>query len=226
MTLYPSALETPPEVVALSEAKGVARRFVLVALAIVACALWLDPHAAASRLFLQRLPGLDVLMQAVRPFGKLETLTPILLLGYLIARRRSRPLARNWLQATLAALIISGLLAVAIKVAVRRERPFVASGCVAVGTTVQAITSGKSMSFPSGDATSAFAAAWILAGFVPAASVPAFVLASLVALSRVYFGCHYFSDIVAGGLLGCLTSAYLLNRRRRHRFALREPGSP
>jgi undecaprenyl-diphosphatase len=57
-------------------------------------------------------------------------------------------------------------------------------------------------SFPSGHATTAFAAAVLLALWYPRWS-PAWIgLAALVSLSRVLLGSHFPSDVLAGALLG------------------------
>lgn len=57
-------------------------------------------------------------------------------------------------------------------------------------------------SFPSGHAFLAFAVAVILSSKEPNSRFLFYFLASLAALSRVYLGVHYPSDIVIGSLLG------------------------
>ena len=57
-------------------------------------------------------------------------------------------------------------------------------------------------SFPSGHATVAFACATTLALAVPRLRVPLYVLATLIAFSRVYVGVHYPLDVLAGAVLG------------------------
>jgi undecaprenyl-diphosphatase len=57
-------------------------------------------------------------------------------------------------------------------------------------------------SFPSGHAATSFACAVVLAGAAPRLRWPLFVLAALVAWSRVYVGVHYPLDVVAGAALG------------------------
>ena len=59
-----------------------------------------------------------------------------------------------------------------------------------------------SASFPSGHASTAFAAAVALSVLVPRWRVPALALAAVVAFSRVYLGVHFWLDVIAGALLG------------------------
>jgi undecaprenyl-diphosphatase len=65
-------------------------------------------------------------------------------------------------------------------------------------------------SFPSGHASSSFACAVVLSRFAPRLTIPLFVLAGLIALSRVYVGVHYPLDILAGAVLGTLLATALL----------------
>ncbi|WP_217921383.1 phosphatase PAP2 family protein [Miltoncostaea oceani] len=70
-------------------------------------------------------------------------------------------------------------------------------------------------SFPSGHATSAFAAAGIVAALHPSLRAPALALASLVAVSRVYLGVHHPVDITAGALLGLLIAVVVIVTSQR-----------
>ncbi len=73
----------------------------------------------------------------------------------------------------------------------------------------------SSPSFPSGHATTAFAAAAALAVLVPRLRWPAMGLAALVALSRVYLGVHFVLDILAGAVLGTLIGVAIALAARR-----------
>jgi undecaprenyl-diphosphatase len=70
-------------------------------------------------------------------------------------------------------------------------------------------------SFPSGHAATSFACATVLSAYAPRYRVPFFALATLIALSRIYNGMHYPTDVLAGAVLGVLTALLLLARVRR-----------
>lgn len=67
-----------------------------------------------------------------------------------------------------------------------------------------------SASFPSGHATTAFAAATAIAVAQPALRVWVLGVAAIVAVSRVYVGVHYLGDVLAGALLGAAIGAAIV----------------
>lgn len=76
-----------------------------------------------------------------------------------------------------------------------------------------------SFSFPSGHASTSFAMASILAYFFRRGAIPAFIIAVLVAYSRIYVGVHYPSDVLGGAYLGVVTGGCIIavhNRAARY----------
>lgn len=65
-------------------------------------------------------------------------------------------------------------------------------------------------SFPSGHAATSFACAATLARFAPRrVAIVLYVLAALIAYSRVYVGVHYPLDVIAGAVLGLVIATAL-----------------
>jgi undecaprenyl-diphosphatase len=67
-------------------------------------------------------------------------------------------------------------------------------------------------SFPSGHAATAAAGALAFARIWPAAAIPAWTLAGVIAISRVALGVHFPADILAGFLLGALLARFVCAR--------------
>ncbi len=90
-------------------------------------------------------------------------------------------------------VVTAYLTNIAVKYLIRRRRP-VLEGLPPLSTTV------TSLSYPSAHSTTSFAAARVLSRALPAA--PIYACAGAMALSRVYAGVHYPTDVAAGALLG------------------------
>lgn len=101
--------------------------------------------------------------------------------------------------------VAADLLAEAGKLAVHRHRPF----------ETQIGPPSSAHSFPSGHTATSFASATVLSILAPRWRVPFFVLAALIAFSRLYDGMHYPTDVLAGAVVGVATALLLLAASRR-----------
>ncbi|PIY68809.1 phosphatase PAP2 family protein [Candidatus Roizmanbacteria bacterium CG_4_10_14_0_8_um_filter_39_9] len=90
-----------------------------------------------------------------------------------------------------------------LKNMVGRTRPFLEYG-------MQQKFCPSDFSFPSGHATSAFAAATILSAYDKKRAWIYYAGAVLISYSRIYLYCHYLLDVVAGALIGYLISSLVL----------------
>lgn len=167
-----------------------------------------DEEELVRALAEQHTSALTVIARAVTWAGSLWLLVPLVLACCVLLVRVGLPR-----QAAAVALSLAGasLISDLVKVLVGRPRPPVEH--------LQAVTGA---SFPSGHSTqaSAFWFSLVLAmratGVAPTRMRRAAVLAALivlaVALSRVYLGVHYPSDVIAGVLLGVGWAVYIAAR--------------
>jgi len=103
---------------------------------------------------------------------------------------------------------------VVVKNIVRRPRPFFAKQQISTNfnkfLSISNATCPRDFSFPSGHSASAFSAACILSFFDKKRRRWYYLIASLIAYSRIYLGCHYFFDVLTGAFLGYLISKLFL----------------
>lgn len=105
----------------------------------------------------------------------------------------------------LAIILSLTLVELGLKNIIKRQRPeFLLLETIIVGKTID------SFSFPSGHATVAFAAFFVLSSFHKKWKWFCFSLALLISFSRIYLGRHYPSDVLIGGVLGILIGFFSL----------------
>lgn len=96
------------------------------------------------------------------------------------------------------ALIVTSVVVVIVKRAVRRRRP---------ALDIQVSVPPDRFSFPSGHTAAAFAVAVAMAAVHPWLLPPLLLLAIVVGYGRMYLGVHYPLDVGAGAAVGLLTGS-------------------
>lgn len=141
-------------------------------------------------------PALDLVMPLITVLGSGEFIFALSMILLFAVRKKEKKVAGLLL---LAGLTLSYYFVYFFKNWIARPRPpFVFADVHIVGTVE------KSSSFPSGHAAVAFMAAVILSRYYRHALALFFGLAGLVALSRVYLGMHFVTDVVSGAALGSI----------------------
>jgi len=105
-------------------------------------------------------------------------------------------------------MMSSWLIEAAVKNSVQRPRP------IGVYDVVREAASG--FSYPSGHAVRAFLGSYVLSSFRKELALPLFLVAGGVALSRIYLGVHYPTDVIGGALLGTLIGMLFANQVGRY----------
>lgn len=100
----------------------------------------------------------------------------------------------------LATLTISQVIVHSLKLIMSRERPYkILDKLNTFGINL------KDYSFPSGHTTAAFSMATTIAMNIPKLTIIVFTLGIIVAISRIYLGVHYPTDVAAGIIIGLVT---------------------
>jgi hypothetical protein len=137
------------------------------------------------------------LERPIRRFSSLGEHAAVWLAIGLAGAAADRSRRAHWLRAT-RSVVFAYALNTVLKTVVRRKRPHMENWPALIATPT-------ALSFPSAHASSSFAAARAFSSLVPAE--PLYAGAAAMALSRVYLGVHYPSDIAAGALLGTLVGS-------------------
>lgn len=159
-------------------------------------------------LFIQeylRFPWLTEIMKFITSLGN-GGMIWIVLTAILLCTKRYRKTGIAAAVALLIGYLVTNLL---LKNLFGRIRPY-----DAVAGLQALVGPMRDSSFPSGHTTSSIAAGFVmLKGLPRSLGISAFVLAVLIALSRLYLGVHYPTDVLVGalvGLFGAFSAKYVV----------------
>lgn len=143
-------------------------------------------------------PGWDLVFLIITYAGSVFLWVFVTLVFWL---KRKRKLATLMI----CALVIDTILTVVLKNLFLRPRPF------ETYPDANILDAETGFSFPSGHSERAFSAATIIGSFYTKARIPLFILAILVAFSRIYLGVHYPLDVIYGAFNGVLVGILCLS---------------
>lgn len=125
---------------------------------------------------------------------------------------------RKWILPLWFTLGLSVIVSFLLKFSVQRPRPF-QLGIVSIMPVLEKSSHLIwNFSFPSFQAMLAFCAVPILSKEFPKFKYVWIVFASFMAFSRVYFGLHFLSDVIAGGLIGYLLGWFVVKTEKENKF--------
>ena len=146
--------------------------------------------------FFQRLqrPWLDYFLAWPTRLGETKIALGFLTLGFLIFGKKK---CSTSIPAAVVAVLTADWLSLILKDFFHRPRPHIYWEHVNV-----IFRKPWNDAFPSGHTAVIFAAAFVLSNYYPKQARWAYVVAAWVAITRVYVGAHYPTDLVGGAVLG------------------------
>ena len=111
---------------------------------------------------------------------------------------------RKWIFPLWASLGLSAVISLILKITIHRLRPFQIGIVQLLPSLQEASFSTWNFSFPSFQTMLAFSAIPILSEQFPKLKKFWIAFAVLVGFSRLYFGIHFVSDVLVGGVIGYL----------------------
>jgi undecaprenyl-diphosphatase len=113
-------------------------------------------------------------------------------------------------------LLTDQLSASFLKPIIGRPRPCHPASGIGIGEINLLVSCGAGYAMPSAHAANAFGQAILFGLIARPTRFYILGLASLIAISRVFVGVHYPSDVVAGALLGTVIAVFIVSLFRRY----------
>lgn len=143
----------------------------------------------------------DKIMPWITSLGNGGTIWIVIIALLLLSKKYRRVGILAAISLALVTLFGEGIL----KNIVQRPRPFTEIKYIKL-----LISKPGTYSFPSGHAASSFAVAYVIGKKIKPLKITAYILAILIAYSRLYLFVHYPTDIIGGIVLGVLTASLIL----------------
>ncbi|MDD5699716.1 MAG: phosphatase PAP2 family protein [Candidatus Nanoarchaeia archaeon] len=170
-------------------------------------------NAIVNAVELLRNPYLDEFFLGIT-FVSSEIIIAFLLTSLFLWKEHKR----KWILPLWLTLGITAVVSFVLKFLIQRARPF-QSGLVSLLPALQSASYAIwNFSFPSFQAALGFCAIPVLSKEFPKLKYFWIGFAVLIAFSRLYFGLHFLSDVIFGGLIGYLAGFVIVKAENRTKF--------
>lgn len=159
-----------------------------------------------------RNPVLDNLFLRIG-FLSSEVIIFIILTGLFLQKDK-----RGWVIPLWVSLAFSAAVSFIMKISIQRQRPYQLDIVPVLQSLEKASHLIWNFSFPSSHAMIAFCVVPILSKKFPKLKYIWITFALLIAFSRIYFGVHFLSDVIAGGVLGYLIGILIVRLEEENKF--------
>lgn len=144
-----------------------------------------------------RNPFFDMLFYHITNLGGAISLISLTLILIIFGKGRYRIIGYK----VALSLIFSGIIVQILKRVFTRNRPYwILDNLNTFGIDL------SDYSFPSGHSAASFSVAVILGLNMPKFAIVIIIIASLIAISRIYLAVHYPTDVAAGIIIGIISS--------------------
>jgi len=133
--------------------------------------------------------------------------------GYIFNSKSTRKTGRLLYESVL----LNGLITTVLKTSIGRARPYVESGNSRF--EYFSYEDDSFMSLPSGHTSMVFAMATILSYRSKSSILPIiyYAIAGSTGMARIYFDKHWFSDVIAGAMVGTASSLLIINAEKKRK---------
>lgn len=153
-------------------------------------------------------PFFDLIMPSLTNLGGFVSLLCICIIAILICKYYKKDQYLKIAKLCLFSLVLSGIIAACLKLAIHEPRPYTVLSHVR-----QLTIPSEPNSFPSGHTSSSFSVVTVLASELWKYKKIVIVLIAfciLIAFSRIYCGMHYPLDVVVGAIVGIISGLIFL----------------
>jgi len=190
---------------------GKRNKLIYILILLTLASFFVDKFITKGFLFIRNIPFNNILM-IVNYIGN-EIIIFFVLTGLFLAYKK-----KKWVLSLWVVFALSALISFLLKVITSRARPFQQAIIATLPVLTKMSHFSWNLSFPSFNTMFVFCALPFIQKEFPKLKHIWLVFALLIAFTRVYFGLHFMSDVLAGGLIGYFLGMWIVNIETKRKF--------